>query len=104
MQRTYRELATDCEFAHLAATVERHFCLETPLWWVLQNVEIRQENVIGCLWMGNAIDQMTGDRHAYIFLLYVAPAQRRQGIGTALMHHGEAWARARGDGKIGLQV
>ncbi|NET38328.1 MAG: GNAT family N-acetyltransferase, partial [Cyanothece sp. SIO1E1] len=27
-----------------------------------------------------------------------------QGIGTALMHHGEAWARARGDGKIGLQV
>ncbi|NJM72353.1 MAG: GNAT family N-acetyltransferase [Scytonema sp. RU_4_4] len=59
---------------------------------------------IACLWVGNAIDQIQGDRHAHIFLLYVAPEHRRQGIGTALMRYVEDWARARGDRQIALQV
>jgi ribosomal protein S18 acetylase RimI-like enzyme len=59
---------------------------------------------IAGLWVGNAIDQVQGDRHAHIFLLYVVPEHRRQGIGTALMQYVENWAKARGDHQIGLQV
>ena len=59
---------------------------------------------IGCLWVGNAIDQVQGDRYAHIFLLYVKPNHRRQGVGTALMRYVESWARSRGDRQIGLQV
>ena len=59
---------------------------------------------IGCLWVGNAIDQVQGDRYAHIFLLYVKPNYRRQGVGKALMHYVESWACSRGDRQIGLQV
>jgi len=59
---------------------------------------------VACLWVGNAIDQVQGDRHAHIFLLYVVPEHRRRGIGTALMRYVENWARNRGDRQIGLQV
>jgi ribosomal protein S18 acetylase RimI-like enzyme len=59
---------------------------------------------VACLWVGNAIDQVRSDRHAHIFLLYVKPEHRRQGIGTALMHRVENWAAARGDRQISLQV
>jgi ribosomal protein S18 acetylase RimI-like enzyme len=59
---------------------------------------------IACLWAGNAIDQVQGDRHAHIFLLYVVPEHRRRGIGTALMKYLETWAMQRGDRQIGLQV
>ncbi|MGM3304628.1 GNAT family N-acetyltransferase [Anabaena sp. WFMT] len=59
---------------------------------------------IACLWVGNAIDQIKGDRHTHIFLLYVVPEHRRRGIGKALMNHVENWARQRGDRQIALQV
>ncbi len=59
---------------------------------------------IACLWAGNAIDQITGDRIAHIFLLYVAPEHRRRGIATALMNLGETWALGKGFRAIGLQV
>jgi ribosomal protein S18 acetylase RimI-like enzyme len=59
---------------------------------------------VACLWLGNTVDQVKGDRHAHIFLLYVIPEHRRKGIGSALMRHAEDWARARGDRQIGLQV
>jgi ribosomal protein S18 acetylase RimI-like enzyme len=59
---------------------------------------------VACLWLGNAIDQVTGDRHAHIFLLYVLPEYRRRGIGKALVDSAENWARARGDRQMGLQV
>jgi ribosomal protein S18 acetylase RimI-like enzyme len=59
---------------------------------------------IACLWVGNAIDQVQGNRHAHIFVLYVAPEHRRRGIGTALMQYVENWAMQRGDRQIGLQV
>ncbi|MDB9512868.1 GNAT family N-acetyltransferase, partial [Kamptonema animale CS-326] len=59
---------------------------------------------IGCLWLGNAIDQVSGDRYAHIFLLYVDPEHRHRGIGSALVSLAENWARERGDLQIGLQV
>jgi ribosomal protein S18 acetylase RimI-like enzyme len=126
MHRTYRELYPDRELGHLAQTVEQYFSNQTPLWWVecLKNDPDREEilpasppaylypqsaaqnlkSVVGCLWLGNAIDQTTGERHAHIFLLYVAPEHRRLGIGASLVIHAENWARTRGDRQIGLQV
>ncbi|WP_347242435.1 GNAT family N-acetyltransferase [Nostoc sp. FACHB-888] len=59
---------------------------------------------IACLWVGNAIDQVHGNRHAHIFILYVVPEHRRLGIGKALMRYVESWAIERGDRQIGLQV
>jgi ribosomal protein S18 acetylase RimI-like enzyme len=54
--------------------------------------------------VGNAIDQVHGNRHAHIFILYVVPEHRRRGIGKALMQYVENWAIQRGDRQIGLQV
>ena len=126
MHRTYGELYADRELGHLAQTVEQYFSNQTPLWWVecLKNSSEEAESlpvlpegylnpkspsqnsqsVVGCLWLGNAIDQATGSRHAHIFLLYVAPEHRRLGVGAALVIHAENWARRRGDRQIGLQV
>lgn len=102
MQCTYEELYPDQSFAHLAQTVDRYLCTETPLWWV-DDVQTPQYPV-ACVWVGTAIDQVRGDRHAHIFLLYVRPAHRRRGLGTALMRHVETWATQRGDRQLGLQV
>jgi ribosomal protein S18 acetylase RimI-like enzyme len=128
IQRTYQELFPDQDFSHLARTVEQYFSTDTPLWWVYEEAgeqgagsrgEITQSPVtnpqspipspqspvpIACLWAGNAIDQVTGSRHAHIFLLYVVPSHRRRGVGKALMQHIENWAKQRGDRQIGLQV
>ncbi|QYX30120.1 GNAT family N-acetyltransferase [Sphaerospermopsis torques-reginae] len=125
IQRTYQELFSNQDFSHLARTVEQYFSTDTPLWWVYEtqgtgnreqgtgnSEEITQSPVpspqspipTACLWAGNAIDQVTGDRHAHIFLLYVVPSHRRRGIAKALMQHIENWAKQRGDRQIGLQV
>ena len=117
MQLTYQELFPDQDFSHLAATVDSYLSVQTPLWWVEfspkevgedfpgENLKSKIQNrIVACLWLGNAIDQVWGDRHAHVFLLYVQPKHRRQGIGTALMCHAEDWARNRGDRQIGLQV
>ncbi|MBW4631075.1 MAG: GNAT family N-acetyltransferase [Iphinoe sp. HA4291-MV1] len=134
MQQTYQEAFPRQDFSHLAGTVEQYFSRETPLWWVdfLEQGDkgtrgqgeisrgaggvggVGEKNnfcpmpnaqcPIACLWVGNAIDQVRGDRHAHIFLLYVVPEHRRRGIATALIRYVEDWARARGDYQIGLQV
>ena len=123
MHLTYQDMFPTQDFSHLAHTVEQYLSDNTPLWWVEEEDNQtrgqgnKDENIssnlplspsstvlVGCLWMGNAIDQVTGDRHAHIFLLYVVPEYRRRGIGTALMHYAEAWAKNRGDRQIGLQV
>jgi ribosomal protein S18 acetylase RimI-like enzyme len=112
MQRTYEELYPGGNFSHLTQTVEQYCSSDTPIWWVEGETSedaplpsgraIRHP--IGCLWLGNAIAQTTGERYAYIFLLYVLPEHRRQGIGAALVRCAEDWAKARGDRQIGLQV
>lgn len=116
MHRTYLELAADNNLDHLTGTVEQYFSPETPLWWVDQPVNPSGPqsvalpssrptvSPIACLWVGTAIDQRSGDRHAHIFLLYVDPKHRRQGIGSFLMQQAEDWAFTRGDHQIGLQV
>ncbi|MEL6224328.1 MAG: GNAT family N-acetyltransferase [Cyanobacteria bacterium J06627_8] len=120
MQRTYTELYPHNDFAHLAKTVDQYLAGDTRLWWVIPNEAVgdhqpnyptsfgrramSSDSPIACLWLGNAVDQIHGDRHTYIFLLYVAPHQRRQGIGSALVRQAEAWATSRGDRQIALQV
>ncbi len=133
MQRTYQDLFPNEDFSHLEQTVNQYFSSDTPLWWVEEEREqgSREQGAegkevifnsppcpmpnaqspmphtqypIACLWVGNAIDQVQGNRHAHIFILYVAPEHRRRGIGTALMQYVENWAIQRGDRQIGLQV
>jgi ribosomal protein S18 acetylase RimI-like enzyme len=106
MQKTYRELfGARNDFAHLAPTVESYLSAKTPLWWVDRTDENPQgEKTIACLWMGSAIDQTSGDRQTYIFLLYVEPEHRRRGIATALMQRAETWTASQGDRQIALQV
>jgi ribosomal protein S18 acetylase RimI-like enzyme len=114
MQQTYQEQFPAQDFAHLGRTVEQYLTKDTPLWWVdvagagemakLSATLAASSSPVACLWAGNAIDQVKGDRHAHIFLLYVIPEYRRQGIGKALMQYVENWATQRGDRQIGLQV
>lgn len=115
MQRTYQDLYPDQDFAHLATTVEQYFSQDTPLWWVdfVGEEEQQEENSkinsattspVACVWLGYAIDQVSGTRHPHIFLLYVVPKHRRRGVGTALMRYVENWAMQKGDRQIGLQV
>ncbi|WP_445629306.1 GNAT family N-acetyltransferase [Nostoc sp. DSM 114167] len=121
MQRTYQDLFPNEDFSHLEQTVKQYFSSDTPLWWVEDEGEqgSNKESLssaslplcpsaphppIACLWVGNAIDQVHGNRHAHIFILYVVPEHRRRGIGTALMRYVENWAIQRGDRQIGLQV
>ncbi len=107
---TYAEICPGHDFPHLAQTVEQYFASDMPLWWVEPVLSkplspIPQRSVpVGCLWLGNAIDQTNGNRHAHIFLLYVTPDHRRRGIGSALVRAAEGWAQSRGDRQIGLQV
>jgi ribosomal protein S18 acetylase RimI-like enzyme len=111
VQRTYAEIDTVQPGSHLAQMVDQYLTAATPLWWVDAPKTVETEGPflgwrqpVACLWVGNAVDQISGDRHAHIFLLYVAPEHRRQGLGKALMQQAEAWARERGDRQIGLQV
>lgn len=101
----YQELfPQQSDFSHLSQTLERYYSAKTPLWWVRLQDSSPETLPIAGLWMGNATDQVTGDRYTHIFLLYVKPAYRRQGIATALLEKAQTWARNRGDRQIGLQV
>jgi ribosomal protein S18 acetylase RimI-like enzyme len=100
MRLTYAELFPHAPLGHLDRTVEAYFSSHTPVWWIRHETR----DVIGCLWMGVAIEQSSGIRHAHVFLLYVKPAHRRQGIAKWLMGQAEDWAKQRGDRQIGLQV
>lgn len=114
MQRAYRDLGATETGQHLADTVGRHFNSQSTLWWLigpqsaimtggLPGIQQRHEP-IGCLWLGESIDQRNGQKQAYVFLLYVDKAHRRQGLGSALMGHAHAWARQQGYAQMSLQV
>lgn len=101
MARTYEELFPEQQdFSHLRETVEKYLAPETPLWWV----EGEAVSPVACLWLGNGIDQVAGQRYTHIFLLYVKPEYRRQGIGSALIERAQQWAISRRDRALGLQV
>lgn len=109
MQQTYQELFSKPDVSHLAQTVEQYFSNSTHLWWVELAAATRQvlphwHQPVACLWVGNAVEQVQGDRHPHIFLLYVVPEHRRRGIGRALMRYVEDWAGHQGYHQIGLQV
>ena len=105
MTLTYKELYPQkSSFEHLRTTVEQYYSEKTPLWLVETAAEQSPKSTVGCLWMGNATDQKSGEYYAYIFLIFVDPAHRRRGIGRALIAIAEDWAKARGDRQIGLQV
>ena len=101
MELTYQELfPKQKNFDHLAVTVNQYLTQDTPLWWV----ENSTFETVACLWMGNAIDQVNGERYSQIFLLFVDPNHRRCGIGTSLMDLAQTWAINRGDRQIGIHV
>ncbi|AMA08826.1 acetyltransferase [Picosynechococcus sp. PCC 73109] len=100
LHRSYQELYPETGFDHLRTTLNHYFTVDTPLWWV----RTETEQVVGCLWLGNSVDQISGDRHSHIFLLYVMPEYRRQGLGSALMATAERYAKTKGDRQITLQV
>jgi ribosomal protein S18 acetylase RimI-like enzyme len=100
MAITYAELFPGNSLTHLQGTVDQYFSVDTPLWWVFDETQ----RAIACLWLGVAIDQSSGIRHAHVFLLYVRSAHRRRGIAKALVAIAETWATQRGDRQIGLQV
>lgn len=104
--QTYKELFPQQEdFSHLEKTLENYLSTDTPLWWVdWESGESSRRTSVGCIWLGNGIDQSNGDRYAYIFLLYVSPPHRGKGIAKALLNYAETWARSRGDRQIGLMV
>ncbi|WP_013325360.1 GNAT family N-acetyltransferase [Gloeothece verrucosa] len=106
MNETYQELFPKQEnFSHLAETVRKYFSSQTPLWLVELSSETEKLSTsIACLWMGTGVDQVTGERYAHIFLVYVAPQHRYQGIATALFNQAQNWAKSRGDRQMGLQV
>jgi aminoglycoside 6'-N-acetyltransferase I len=49
----------------------------------------------------NIAEDCTTDRVAYLEGWYVDPSVRRQGIGAALVHAAEAWARGEGCTEFG---
>ena len=111
MRRAYKEMGGE-ETAHLADTVQRHFSNQSHLWWLIDDCAplptglpgtVRVEP-LGCLWLGEGVDQRSGVRQAYVFLLYVAAIARRQGLGRALMTYAQQWAKQQGYEQIGLQV
>ncbi len=101
LEYTYRELfPCQSQLGHLADTARAYFSSETPLWFV---EKVTGES-IACLWMGNATDQTNGEQYGHIFLIYVKPDDRRQGIATALIKIAKMWSEGRGQKQIGLQV
>lgn len=112
MQRAYRDLGATETGKHLAETVGRHFNRDSQLWWLIgpQSTPagglpgLQRHEPMGCLWMGEAVDQRDGTKQAYVFLLYIDKAHRRQGLGTVLMDHAQSWAKQQGYRQISLQV
>jgi ribosomal protein S18 acetylase RimI-like enzyme len=104
LHQAYQELCPRAELGHLNQTVQQLWSDPVGLWFIESTLLELSGQPLGCLWLGNAIDQVSGDRYTHIFLLYVNPDHRRRGLGTALMQHAEVWAIEQGNGQIGLHV
>ncbi len=85
---------------YLTDTTEQFFDpQQTPLFFLM-----KQDQPIGCLWMGQARDQRTGNAQAYIFLIAVDPAHQRQGLGTYLLFKAQEQTQEWGLSELTLQV
>ena len=58
----------------------------------------------GCLLMWTLDDYFSKHSSAHVSVLAVAREAEGRGVGTALMLHAEAWARARGHARMTLNV
>ncbi|MEA5463021.1 GNAT family N-acetyltransferase [Leptothoe sp. PORK10 BA2] len=112
MERAYEELGA-AQFSHIAPTVDQYFAGLSFLWWLDKDRAITGPRVgftaepaasLGCLWLGQSVNQLTGVLQAYVYLVYVAPEHRGQGLGRALMTHARKFAHDQGYGQISLQV
>lgn len=109
MGNAYTELGAT-QLGHLEQTIELHFSGPSALWWLEKKGTTRVgftasiDAPIGCLWLGQSINQLTGLIQAYVYLVYVAPNHRRQGLGRRLMEHAKTWANEQGYGQLSLQV
>ncbi|MFN5516143.1 MAG: GNAT family N-acetyltransferase [Cyanobacteriota bacterium] len=108
LQATYQELFPQRRsWGHLRETVESYYSSSSPLWWLdSQQLSPRTsaQTPLGGLWMGNAIDQLSGRRYYHVFMLYVLPEYRRRGLGSQLLTLAQKIAHDRGDPQLGLQV
>lgn len=109
MGNAYRELGAT-QLGHLAKTVEIYLADSSTLWWLEKASTSRvgftasSAPPIGCLWLGQSVNQLTGALQAYVYLVYVAPTHRRQGLGGKLMEYAKAWASDQGYDQLSLQV
>ena len=58
----------------------------------------------GCLLMWTLEDYFSGARHAHISVIAVTREAEGRGVGRALMHYAEHWARERGHTRLTLSV
>jgi len=58
----------------------------------------------GVVFVATKTDYFTGERHAHVEVLAVAPRVQGRGVARALMAAAESWTRARGDTFITLNV
>ena len=106
MELTYQELFPEqSNFSHLSKTVAQYLSSKTPIWWIeYQPQNQTKPDIIACLWMGTAIDQVNCHNYGHIFLIYVKPNHRRQGLATTLIQQGQKWVEQQGYDQMGLQV
>ncbi|WP_299486031.1 GNAT family N-acetyltransferase [Acaryochloris sp. IP29b_bin.137] len=102
MQYTFEELYPGNNYHHLQEIIDQYWSDQTPFWLVSPQSD--NQHFVGCLWLGTAIDQVTGEAYTHLFVVYVTPKYRRQGLGTALLRRAEQWAVQQGNPQIGLQV
>jgi GNAT superfamily N-acetyltransferase len=100
LERAYQEHYPAHSFTHLKTTLDQYWSDQTPVWFI----DAKDAQSVGCLWVGDGYDQITGDRYTHIFLVYIAPDHRRKGLGRRLLKHVEQWAQQRGDRAVGLQA
>lgn len=113
MEKAYGELGAT-SLSHIGPTVDQYFAGLSALWWLETDgaqarprVGFTAQTVVeplGCLWLGQSVNQLTGALQAYVYLVYVALEHRRQGLGCALMAQAKVWAQAQGYQQISLQV
>ncbi len=124
-RRAYREIEPKRSSETLPKTIDRYLSQTTPIWWIETRDETASNpaaatakaasiaqlphfktshNPVACLWLGTATTPTDDELRAYVLLVYVAPEHRRQGLASYLLEQAEAWARQRGDHRIGLQV